>query len=222
LTNSNSTSNATDLKAKAKTQNSQLPVTPIGDEILFDGGRFVFVNINNSNCVIALQGSITRDTSRKFSNVVAIAKSRNCDKPLLLLESGGGLLDDGIMMAREVKASGYKTIVRKSCASACSMIFLGGSERTLYSKNARIGFHQPRTNLSCDEYDFDKSIKQMSRFLKYALPENYEEILGLITKTSCDSMTWVSGEEAISMGVATKIEAPNLKLEIPSGEKIQK
>ena len=117
----------------------------------FDGGRFVIAQ-SLDLCVIALQGTITTDTSYKFDDAVARSAKLGCGKSWLLLESPGGTIDDGIRVAREVRFQGLRTITRDACASACSLIFVAGTERVLIGSRARIGLHQPAS-----VRDYDKS-----------------------------------------------------------------
>jgi hypothetical protein len=105
-----------------------------------------------AQCVIALQGRITSDTSYKFEDAVARSANVGCSKSWLLLESPGGEVEDGIRVAREVRFQSMRTITRGACASACSLIFVAGFERVLIGSRARIGLHQPATLR-----DYDKS-----------------------------------------------------------------
>ena len=47
------------------------------------------------------------------------------------------------------------------------------------------------------------------------LPDSASKVFELVMKTSCESITWVSGKQAIDLGIATKLEEPNLVLKIP-------
>src|SRR5204863_516020 len=67
--------------------------------------------------------------------------ARGCANPWLLLESPGGSLDDGIELGKAVRLKRLRTLTREPCASACALVFLGGTERLLVGPQARIGFH---------------------------------------------------------------------------------
>ena len=178
----------------------------------FDGGRFVIAQ-SLDLCVIALQGTITTDTSYKFDDAVARSAKLGCGKSWLLLESPGGTIDDGIRVAREVRFRGLRTITRDACASACSLIFVAGTERVLIGSRARIGLHQPAS-----VRDYDKSrrcargtdsngIAEIRRFLRWAVPDTADRITDIILRTSCDSIEWIQGQQALDLGVATRLES---------------
>jgi len=65
-------------------------------------------------CVVALQGAVTRDAAPRFDDIVKEADALLCNKPLLLLlESPGGLVLDAIGLGERVE--------RKDSARSCDM-----------------------------------------------------------------------------------------------------
>ena len=187
------------------------------DELLeykFEGGRFLFKEMVLPRCVIALQGRITRDASREFHRVVARAKSVGCTDPWIALESPGGSLRDGIDMGTEVFQEGYSTVVSRSCASACALIFMAGRERLLLGRRARIGLHQAGSSdyssseprKTCYSGQSDSASKLKRRYLHSVLPEHGESVFQRAMKTSCHSIEWIAGTEALQMGIATKFD----------------
>ena len=63
---------------------------------------------------------------------------------LLHLNSPGGLLNEGLRLARLVHDRGLPVIVDHSCASACTLVLLASPQRWA-RPGALIGFHQART-----------------------------------------------------------------------------
>jgi hypothetical protein len=161
--------------------------------------------------MIALQGLISRDARFKFDDAASRTVELGCNKTWLLLESNGGLLFDGLQLGREVRLRGFRTITRYDCASACSMIFLGGTERVLAGSRARIGFHQPSTNRAgysrrCGASIDSNGVREMRRYLRWVLPaESAEQVMAVIMKTSCDTIEWTYGQRAVDLGIATSI-----------------
>lgn len=187
---------------------------PTVDEVRFEAGRFLFAEIQGNRCVIALQGRIGPDASRQFPKLVEAARLKGCDDPLLVLQSGGGAVEDGLSLGRDIHLAGYSTLVSGSCASACGLIFLGGRERILLGSQARIGFHQasrtenpdsarPRKVCSTDRQA--TVYRRIGRYLDWLLGERAGPIFERSLATSCHSMDWVRGQEALSMGVATEL-----------------
>ena len=193
----------------------QLQVEP-EDVTSFEGGRFVLRRAANGECVIALQGTVTRSANYKFDDVVKKAKVQGCVRPLtLLLESPGGLVDAGLALGRSVHDEGMNTVARYACASSCANIFLGGSERILWGSRAEIGLHQPSVVREGDKIEqgrcvttnFDAPVVAMRRYVQFVLPLTSDQVMEVVMSTPCKSITWVKGKRAIDLGVATRVEA---------------
>jgi ATP-dependent protease ClpP protease subunit len=180
--------------------------------IAYEGGRFVLRHSVSGNCVVALQGFVSRDASFRFDDVVKNANATGCNRPLtMLLESPGGSLFDGISLGREVRSQGFRTVARYDCASACAIIFLGGSERTLVGSRARVGFHQAAfVGEKVRRCDQSMDSPEIRRYLRFVIPVGADRIYPIIMETSCDSIEWVYGQRALELGVATALESESV------------
>ena len=201
------------LKQKARARLDALPPPTVSQTAIeFKGGRFVFINSSTGNCVIALQGTITRDIRSRFQEVVETARKASCGDPWLLLESPGGLLYDAIDIGREIRDAHFRTIARAGCASACALIFMAGVQRTLVGPNAKIGLHQGAWvqggTRTCDSTSYTYTSRDLARFVKAMVPDHAEAITTLIRETSCNSIRWLRGQRAIELGIATTLEPP--------------
>lgn len=198
------------LIAAAKLKLMSLPQPEKNIEVKFEGGRFLFSEASDGYCLIALQGTITNDTTLKFKQVVNKAKLLGCEKNSVLLESRGGSMFDGFELGKEMRFEGYRTVVRDSCASACGLIFMGGTERVMFGNQARIGLHQPRTirekESFCANQMDGNGIKELRSFLKFMIPETSDRVFETIMKTPCEKMTWVKGSQTIEYGIATQLD----------------
>ena len=76
----------------------------------------------------------TRGASDKPS--IAGAFLEHGKRPVIALDSGGGSVDGGLRLGYLVRALQFDTVVpaRAECYSACTMIFLGGVQRTILGK----------------------------------------------------------------------------------------
>jgi hypothetical protein len=188
---------------------------PIGEVVAFQGGRFVVTRAADGTCVIALQGMVNRDTALKFDRVASRSAELGCVNPWLMLESPGGSLLDGIDLGNEVRSRGWRTITRYDCISACSLIFLGGTERMLMGSRARIGLHQPATMRRdgtrwCGSSLDSNGVRDIRRYLRWVIPERANRLMATIMGTSCDAIEWESGERALELGIATRVQSADI------------
>jgi len=198
-------------KRRALERLRNLPPAPGETEEIFayNGGRFLLRRAPSADCVVALQGSVTHGSKSSFADVIKKAAAVSCSKPwTLLLESPGGLVSDGIALGEQVRAQELRTVARYGCASACSLIFLGGVERVLWGSRAAIGLHQPSTSmLGCDRFGNTPGGYAMKKYLHEVVPANADRIIEIAMNTSCVSIEWISGRRALDLGIATTIEA---------------
>jgi hypothetical protein len=192
--------------------------TPHVEAIAFEGGRFV-IAAAGGGCVVALQGTITKDADWKFEEVLRKSSASGCAEPWLMLESPGGGLLDGINLGRQVRARGLRTITRYDCASACAIIFLGGIERVLAGSRARIGLHQPATvrdfgidRRRCAMSPDSQMAQGIRQYLRWVVPQTAEEVLQVMMTTSCNSIAWEQGARAVELGIATRLESEKTDL----------
>ena len=80
--------------------------------------------------------------------------------PSVYLNSGGGLLDDGYALGRELRRLGISVAIgeKEQCASSCAVAFLGGKKRVV-AEDGQVMFHAPyfvgknemgRREVNCD------------------------------------------------------------------------
>jgi uncharacterized protein len=210
LANPRADSRSLETKRRARERLANLS-TP--EEIIaYEGGRFALRHSVSGDCVVALQGFVSRDARFRFDDVIKKATTIGCSKPLMmLLESPGGTLFDGILLGREVRSQGLRTVARYECASACAIIFLGGAERMLVGSRARIGFHQGAfVGDKLRRCDQSMDSPEIRRYLRFAIPADADRIYQIIMETSCDSIEWVYGQRALELGVATILESEDV------------
>jgi ATP-dependent protease ClpP protease subunit len=184
--------------------------------VAYDTGRFVLVRAPDGPCVIAMQGAVTRDADDKFDDVVARSTRLGCDKPWVMLESPGGLVHDGLVLGRQIRVAGYRTITRYACDSACSLIFMGGVERVLAGSRAKIGLHQPAVYLNGGKekrcLTSDDVSRDLRRYFAFVVPATADRIMDLMMSTSCMTIKLVGGNDALDLGIATALEGEHTDL----------
>lgn len=87
--------------------------------------------------VIELKGEITPASALAFRRTLLAAP----EAKILVLDSPGGSVTAGLLIADDVHTRRLATVIPSgsTCASACSYIFLAGSER---QADGRLGVHQ--------------------------------------------------------------------------------
>jgi len=197
------------LKQRARARVANL-VNMTEDVISFKGGRFVIARSSEGACVVALQGTITKDVAPWFDDVIRKAATAGCNNPWLLLESPGGLIFDALDLGIQVRRAGFRTVARSACASACAIIFLGGRERVLAGPKAKIGLHQPSRvagrNRVCDPTTYTSVAHETLEYLKSVIPAQSDQVMDVIMRTSCENIEWIYGQRAVNLGVATMVE----------------
>jgi ATP-dependent protease ClpP protease subunit len=213
---------STAVKQRAQARLAKL-VSATEDVVAYKGGRFVIARASDGTCVVGLQGAITTDAAPRFRDVILKAAAAGCEKPWLLLESPGGLLFDALDLGLEIRRAGFRTIARSSCASACSMLFVAGSERILVGSGARIGLHQSarnrRNNRVCDPTTYSSASREMAGYLQTVIPQHADELMKIILQTPCDTIEWVSGQRALDLGIATRVEWGGVQVGPPPKKK---
>jgi hypothetical protein len=95
------------------------------------------IRILNDGEVIEISGSFSWAVPQNLSVVL----TRVPNLKTVWLDSPGGLVLAALRVKDMIRARGAGTHVQKLCASACTLAFLGGTERTI-APGARLGFHQ--------------------------------------------------------------------------------
>jgi len=93
--------------------------------------------INENLTVISITGPIEDGDGRKF--MLLDISTRNA---IVNLNSPGGLVDEGLIIAEQIASSGFDTYVSDTseCLSMCGIVWLSGAQRYL-AQNGTVGFH---------------------------------------------------------------------------------
>jgi len=121
------------------------------------------------------------------------------------LDSPGGAIGTAIWIGEKIREYGFKTAIADhvKCASACALIWMGGTERYLDAK-ARLGFHSARGswNKSNPAYNEVNGLgnDMIIRYLQ-RLGVREAESARLISAPP-NSMTWVNVDSLATYGIA--------------------
>jgi hypothetical protein len=87
---------------------------------------------------IVIEGTIESGDFNRFT-----AYAAQVPQGVVMLNSRGGVVDEGLKIAGEIRRRGYTTWVSRNsvCASVCPLIWLSGVHAAI-QRNAGLGFHQ--------------------------------------------------------------------------------
>lgn len=103
-----------------------------------DGITPEFVTVENDGNVLRILGDIESGTFEKFEKVL----NANPSAKYVGLGSAGGSVADALKIGDSVRKHGLSTVLWDNCYSACTLVFLSGVERLIYSPYPKLGFHR--------------------------------------------------------------------------------
>lgn len=110
----------------------------ISQSLFIKESESAFFNIVDEGRGLKILGAIEpgfsarlRYTLQQFPNVKYVA-----------LGSGGGSISEALAAGRMIRYMGLRTTIWSDCYSACPLVFMGGTERIIYSPYPSLGFHQ--------------------------------------------------------------------------------
>jgi len=161
------------------------------------------------NChTIWLSGDVGKGDASRFEQVLW---QNNVRKAIVILDSPGGLLNEGLAIGTTIWQRGYTTKVRAQdwCLSVCALIWLAGSVHYLES-GAHVGFHgayQQLTDTNGAPLNSSKPVLSNSGNAKVGaylggLGFSYDAIAQMVA-AGPDSMLWLSNQDqANKLGIS--------------------
>lgn len=86
---------------------------------------------------VVLSGTVEGDECGRLGSIL----QQSAIRTVVLTQSRGGNADAGYCVGELIRARGLDTVIRGSCNSSCSRMWLGGVSRMLDGTNARVGLH---------------------------------------------------------------------------------
>lgn len=145
--------------------------------------------------MIRIEGNIVSGDLERFRQI-----SLRYPKAVVTLNSDGGLIYPAIEIGKIIKVMGYSTIVeyKNVCLSACALIWIAGSERSLDTEG-RLGFHASYRN---------DNGKLVESGVANALVGSYLTSLGASAKTIVfttaappEDVLWLTGDNRAASGI---------------------
>lgn len=129
----------------------------------------------------------------------------------MLLKSNGGDLVTAIRIGEMVRARGFPTFVTDTCASACTLIWLAGSQRYM-SSHAGIGFHQASRR---DTGEVSGTGNALVGSYLTRLGLSYNAVL-YATSAPPDDIKWMTPADARYVGIDVRVLDPAERTEHPA------
>jgi hypothetical protein len=159
-------------------------------------GPDVTVQVRADGKSLLLKGGINDGTAESLANALNLAPSVNT----VVLQSTGGWIRQGNMIAKVISERGLNTYVEQECSSACTIAFLAGKQRA-GEPNARIGFHSFKSIGADATTSTDASTAQQT-YLRAGLSPAF---IAKVVATPHDMMWYPSHDELLAEGVLTRV-----------------
>ncbi len=175
------------------------------------------VQLTQRGTVISLSGRIENGDQYLIKDFLATPSGRQAR--IVYLDSPGGFVQAAREMAREIRAAGLTTVVdaaRARCHSACTGLFTGGVRRH-YINSGRLQDGEAGLKPGLAFHDGSSINQRGQRDFSGAgtagmINTYYEMGVGaaasLVQKASFKQLYYISGETALSLGIATSLAAP--------------
>jgi hypothetical protein len=157
--------------------------------------------LRNGHVILHLTGRIDSKDAASFAAAVGRLTAAGKRIDVVSLNSTGGQLGEGALIAAVIQASRLATRVEDGslCASACFLAFAAGEPRTAHP-NAYIGVHKAADNDGCETYKSREATRAMVEFARQlGVPSTITDKMG---RTPSDSLEWLSARDLRSMGAA--------------------
>ena len=108
------------------------------DEFVARSGTETFFDLQQEGRVLRILGDVNEGFASRISNALA----QNPSVTTVALGSAGGRVMEAIEAGLLIRQLGLETTLWNECYSACTLVFLGGVERKIWSPYPSLHFHQ--------------------------------------------------------------------------------
>lgn len=158
-----------------------------------------------SGCTLQIDGTLALGITKAVRQLLV----QNDKLHTVVLNSNGGNVYEGRGLAKLFSENQLNTHVNDQCASACTLAFIGGKNRTATS-TARFGFHQYRLEADYDIIAADVK-KEQTRDIALFLQSGVSELLvEQLYKQSASSIWWPDIAELLAAGFVSINDAEPL------------
>lgn len=148
---------------------------------------------------ITVEGELVAGDEKKFAQVAL-----QNDMAIVVLNSPGGSTLAGVEIGKAIRLKGFFTYVPADtvCASACGYIWLAGVQRYM-EETSKVGFHASFIQENGVNRETGVGNALVGAYLNSLGLSQYA--IAYISSASPDSMTWLTLQDAESVGIDVKI-----------------
>jgi hypothetical protein len=162
-------------------------------------GPHAFKVLNNGT-MLDFSGGISFGTAKEFETMLKAMDNVRTVR----LNSNGGRIAEAQKISDLIRARGLATYVTQSCVSACTIVFLGGKQRYLFS-TAKLGFHQSYFKGMTANEQRVAIAREEARLQHFGLSQAFAEHANAASPTS---MWFPEQSELVREHVVTMIVTP--------------
>jgi hypothetical protein len=159
-----------------------------------------FYDVENEGTVLRVLGDVEQDFSQKLIK----ALNENPGVKVVALGSGGGLVREALLAGYEIRRRGLETTVWNNCYSACPLVFLGGTQRTVWSPYPSLGFHQIYD--STGALPLNSKIYSFVRQYANDMGVQSEALISLMLSAAPQNMTNANLDDLCKFKIATWVQ----------------
>lgn len=151
--------------------------------------------------LLDIRGRVTKVMAQEVKGFDGLLRKPG-DKIVYSLNSPGGHVLAGADISDTIRNSKADTRVAggASCASICALMFAAGKNREI-SKRSRIGFHSSYYG----NFKPDREVNRRIAYLMGTQGASAPALRKLIDQTKPRDMTWIDAQDALRLGLATRI-----------------
>ena len=144
---------------------------------------------------------ILGDVESGFAQRVISALQMHPEVDTVALGSGGGYIYEAFEAGEAIRSRGLTTTLYNDCMSACTLVFLAGTDRLVWSPYPRLGFHM--ASLDGVELHPGDGVYEDIRAYSDWMGISGLRIVGLMMKAGSSDMYFPELEELGRLGVVT-------------------
>lgn len=166
-----------------------------------------YIGETNSATFYEIDGDILRvmgDVEVDFAKKLQSAVRENPQITTVALGSGGGSVGEALEAGYFIRSMGLTTTLWNNCYSACTIVFIGGTYRQVWSPYPELLFHQASRSGAAIPFD-DEAYLQIARYVA-SMGVDVDTFMGLMLSAPPSSFTKLPAVDLCGPRIATWVQ----------------